>query len=168
MLALLMFGVTSFAQLMLYGQEDSCAHIDSDVLHDATRDTRRPIVVFFTNTSQMSSQLFTTARHMSAELAPHVDSVAYVVADCTNYLVGLDFSDERVGMDCGVTYIHNLMQSVDAYGSHDVFSIKLGHVLAHLDTWHERLDCFVWGNDMVRAWFFWIVIAAFVRYCCCH
>jgi len=162
MLVILLLVDNAIASLFLYGH-DNCLHVNTDILQEVTHDSARPIVLFFTNSSQMSSQLFSTARRMTVELESHagIDHArAYVVADCSSQLIGLDFSDERVGMDCGVAYVRALMQSVDAFDTHDSFSIKLGHVLAHIDTWYDARDCFIWGSDVSRAWLFWILVVS--------
>jgi len=149
-----------------------CPDVDVDALRRAAEHARIDIHVYFSREHLLSMQLFSSARVLAAEERRLVAAAssgdadpttsAYVFADCASRLVGFDFSDYLVGMDCGRASALAAMTEVDALDDRQAFSIALERVVNRIDGWHSTEACRVWGNDSMRAAFFWALVGCIV------
>ena len=150
---------------------DACPNVVVADLAEAATSSTLAIRVYLSNERALSSQLFATARRLAEEERRQTDgaggrgATVHVVADCASELVGFDYTDYLVGMDCGSARAADAMREVDAFDERRGFSIALERVIRRVDEWHDGGACRVWGSDAIRAAVFWLVVALGVAAC---
>lgn len=100
-------------------------------------------------------QLYMIARDYGTTTA------ATLAVDCWSGRIGLAFTDYVIGMDCSVGLVGAVLNDIDAMHAADSRTVKMRHLLGHLQGWIAGGRCRNWLADWptAAALCFWLAIA---------